>query len=571
MKLYESIDDYRFTLSKHSWTSEDHFSAACVGMKKINEQTYEVDVRLTWPEAFISFLDFVFPGFQDPIRAQQKKAVLNQIRNKYKRVKNDFDEIYKPSIQYEKTPWRHQFQGWERAVPRKVSMFAFEQGLGKTIESITLSKITRAKRTIIITTSLIKWSIYDDMTKDWGYNPLYWTIWDATRSKCVKAFVERFVVINYESIPKYYEQLTSDDCQHIIIDECHKIKNPSTRNFKEVKKLLKNFKSARVTLLSGTPMPNRVIDLFGYFKLVNHPLGQNKKWFKERYELRKGSGWGSKVIGIKNEAELKMRMSNFMIRKKTEECIDLPELIIKKFFFDMDDIQEEYNQIIEEMYQSKVAKEEAMERNEIQQSAGNLKQNIHTLNRLLATSKAKKAVELIDSLNADGKKVIVFCSYKYPLEWLKEHYKDKSVMIDGSVPSHKRKLYVDKFKEDNEDCMILLGQNKAAGIGINVTNAHNVIFLNMPFTPDDLEQPYKRAHRPGQKLNVLVYYLMCRDSIDEHVYSMILSKTNDINSLIDEGKKGVVHYGSIENEVFNILINQYKSSKGIAVDEFKQV
>ena len=571
MKVYDSIDHYRFTLSKQSWTAEDKFSAACIGLKQLNDYTYEIDVRITWPEALISFLDFVFPDLRSPIKEMQRKAILNDIRHKYKGVKDDFDQVYLPKITYDKTPWRHQYQGWERSVFRKVSMFAFEQGLGKTLESITLSKITGAKRTIIITTSLIKWSIYDDMTKDWGYNPLYWTILDANKSKNVKAFIERFVVVNYESIPKYLEALTSDECQHIIIDEVHKVKNPSTKNYRSVAKVLNHFKKARVTLLSGTPMPNRVIDLFGYFKLTGHPLGNNKKWFKERYELKEGKSFGGKVVGIKNEDELKMRMSNFMIRKKTEECVDLPDLIIKKFFFDMADIKEEYDAVIEEMYQSKIAKENAMESSGIQQTSGNLKANIHTLNRLLATSKSKKAVELIDNINEQGnKKVIVFCSYTFPLQWLKEHYGDKAVLITGSVPSYKRKAYVDRFKED-DNCMILLGNNKAAGIGINVTNANHVIFLNMPFTPDDLEQPYKRAHRPGQKLNVLVYYLMCRDSIDEHVYSMILSKTNDINSLIDEGKKGVVHYGSIENEVFNILINQYKSSKGIAVDEFKDV
>lgn len=570
MRVYESIDQYRFKLSKQSWTDGDKLSASCVGMKRVNDYSYEVDVRLTWPEAFISFMDFVFPDLNSEFKEIHKQSILNDVRGKYKLVKKDFDSVYKPSIKYDKTPWRHQYQGWERSVFRKISMFAFEQGLGKTIQSVTLSKITKAKRTIIITTSLIKWSIYDDMTKDWSYNPLYWTILDANKSKNVRAFIERFVVINYESIPKYFDLLTSDSCQHIIIDECHKAKNPSTRNFKSVKSLIRHYKKARVTLLSGTPMPNRVIDLFGYFKLVDHPLGSNKKWFKDRYELREGTSFGGKVVGVKNEEELKMRMSNFMIRKKTEECIDLPDLIIKKFFFDMNDIKEEYDSIVEEMYKSKVAKEEAVEKNEIKQEVGNLKQNIHTLNKLLSASKAKKAIDLIDSLNEQGKKVVVFCSYVDPLKMLHEHYLNKSILIYGAVPSYKRKAYVDKFKED-PDCMIMLGQNKAAGIGINVTNASHVIFLNMPFTPDDLEQPYKRLHRPGQKVNVLAYYLMCRDSIDEHIYSMILSKTDDINSLIDGGKKGVIHYSNIENEVFNILIDQYKIKKGIAMDEFTKV
>jgi SNF2 family DNA or RNA helicase len=87
--------------------------------------------------------------------------------------------------------------------------------------------------------------------------------------------------------------------------------------------------------------------------------------------------------------------------------------------------------------------------------------------------------------------------------------------------------------------------------------------MNFPFTPDDIEQPQKRAHRIGQKRSVNVYYTIVKNSIDEHIYDLIIDKSTDINSVLDKGKKGVVHYGNVENKVFNKLISQYAKDNNL--------
>ena len=192
----------------------------------------------------------------------------------------------------------------------------------------------------------------------------------------------------------------------------------------------------------------------------------------------------------------------------------------------------------------------------------NLTENVHSLNRILATSKSKKIIELIDKIRSQGRKVIVFATYKSALGSLEEHYKDKCVKITGEVDSLNRSTLIDRFVND-PSCEVFLGNVKAAGVGINLVNASDVIFMNFPFTPDDIEQPQKRAHRIGQKRSVNVYYTIVKNSIDEHIYDLIIDKSTDINSVLDKGKKGVVHYGNVENKVFNKLISQYAKDNNL--------
>ena len=404
------------------------------------------------------------------------------------------------------------------------------------------------------------------------FDPLYWSILDANTHKFFFEFIERFVVINYEMVEKYWEHLTKSEVGHIIIDEVHLAKNHNTRRYKGVARLIEEFPKARVTMLSGTPITNRVNDLFAYFKMSNHPLGRNHSAFMNRYVL-KSDGFRGKIIGAKNMEELTMRQSNFMIRKKAEECLDLPALTINKYYLDETEITDEYMQVLEEMYQNKMAMNEAKESKNIQQLEGAISANVHSLNRILATAKSARIIELIDRIRAEGRKVIVFSTYKSALKVLEEHYGFVCVKIDGTVDSHKRSLLIDKFKNDPK-CQVFLGQNKAAGVGINLVNSSDVIFMNFPFTPDDLEQPLKRAHRIGQTMPVNGYYTIVKGSIDEHIYNIIVDKSQDINNILDKGKKGVVNYGNLMNKVFKNLLDDYADATGkkrIETGKFEKV
>jgi len=494
--------------------------------------------------------------------AIQKQTLFRELKRAYGEVYNNFLENYYPKTKYSRELFKHQKKSLSLMIHRQYNLLSFEQGLGKTITSATLSKILGISRTIVVAPAGVKWNWFHDMTDDWGYDKMLWTILDAKKSKCIYAFHERFVVINYEMIDKHFDHLTKYNVGHIIFDECQKIKNIKTKNYKNAQKLVRRFPKARVTLLSGTPVTNRINDLFAYFKLCNHPIGNNYAAFLRNYTVSTTGRGGAKIVGAKNVEKLRLKISNFMIRKRAEECLDLPDLLIKKYHFEMGDIKGEYEEKFKEIYAQKMELENATDNKERYAIKGKIKANIHTLNRILATSKVQNIIPLIDKLREEGRDVIVFSGYRGPIFALEEHYKETCVKVIGGMDAHEKDKAIQKFVKD-ENCNVFLGNFKAAGVGINLVNSRDVIFVNFPFTPDDLEQPYKRAHRIGQKENVNVYYTIVKDSIDEHIFSMILDKTQDINSLIDHGKEGVVHYNQIPNELFKRLVADYERKNNI--------
>ena len=562
MKNIDILNRYELQFYKPVWNDNEIELAECLSIT-FKDGYHIADIRVTNNKSLFIFLRRCFPSI---LLSDNSKAfrleLFSRLKYMYKDLDDEFLNIHYKSLGYKLDLYDHQKEALAQMMYRKVNLLAFEQGLGKTLTSASMSKLLKVNRTIIVCPTLVKWNWLDDMTKDWGYDPLLWTILDRTKSKCLHAFLtERFVVVNYEMIEKHWNYLIKSGVDHIIFDECHLIKNTKTRRFRHSFNLVKNFPNARVTLLSGTPFTNRITDMFAYLKIAKHPLGKSITKFREKYAVMGGR---NKIIGAKDVPDLRDKISNFMIRRKADECLDLPDLIIKNFYFDVGELSGEYSEKMDELAQLK-DEYDLLKGKEKAQKGVEMRGNIHSLNRLASESKVEPVIKLIDSLHEQGKKVIVFSGYAAPLDMLEEHYGDGAIKINGSVGAHKRQALINRYKTD-PNCRVFLGNFKAAGVGINLVNSNHVIFMNFPFTPDDLEQPYKRAHRIGQKEKVYVYYTLGRGTIDERVYEIIKDKSSDINSLIDDNKN-VVNYGSIEGQLFKSLIADYNNKKGIVTED----
>ena len=577
MRIFDQISKRYFSLSRANWTEDQVFSAECIGLQRRDDNTFICDIRKTWPEAVSEFVKYAFPELHE--RTQYKAAMMGIIREMYTTWFNRVRNQYKPLIDYShvgKQFRKHQYAATWRMIPNRVNFLSFDMGLGKTITSANLSNVLDVDRTVIIAPAGVKWNWFHDLVDEWGFDSANFTILDARKEKCREAFIEKFLIINYENIDKYWEYLIEGrrgPVGHIIIDEVHNCKNHNTRRYKSVKRLIDHYPEARVTMLTGTPITNRINDLFAYFKMANHPLGANHTAFMRRYVKKSDDTRFQKITGAQKLDELRMRYSNFIIRKRTEECIDLPDLIIKKCYLDEDGMTQEYKDALKAIYEHKAAQE--ADGDSVGELETSFSTSVHTLNRILATAKTKPVIKDIDELWKQGKKVLVFSTYKSALSALERHYGLKCVKIDGSVGAHKRSLLIDKFKKD-PNCHVFLGNVKAAGVGINLVNCSDVMFLNFPFTPDDLEQPQKRSHRMGQKHNVLVRYYMVKNSIDEHIHGLIVDKSSDINELLDKDKPGTINYSrlNIMESVYNKLINQYAEEHNLPALEgtqFKEV
>lgn len=531
--------------------------------------TVVTDVRFSSPEAVFYFISVAYSRLLlDSSMLATKTEMFDKLTFAYDKWRRDWEEKYKPYELYDscgKKLMRHQVDCIWRATYKRVNLFALGMGSGKSLTAATITKMFGIKRTLIISPSLVKWNWIRDLSDEFGFEEHTFTVLDA--KKTVKAIIdEKWVIVNYESIPKFRKEIIFQDVGHIIIDECHYLKNLGSRRSKNVKMILDHFPKARVTMLTGTPITNRIMDLFSYIKLARIPvLSTSQYGFKKRY----AKVMGNKVVGVKNVEELRGSLSNFMIRKKTSDCIDLPAVRHKKCYIG-DGVKSEskYAEVLEE---TRIAKEKVdelkLEQKRLKEShdkvgakrvqreifiqKGKARSNIITLNKLCAISKVDSTVKMIEQLIGDGEKVIIFSQFKEPLHKLKYKFIDKCVYIDGSVPALERQNEIEKFKKDKKK-MVYIAQIVAGGIGVNLVNSANVFFLDLPFTSDKIEQAFQRAVRKGQTREVNINYMILKDSIDERIFNLVKSKAKDISDVIDGGESDT-NYSKIEDRLLDDL------------------
>ena len=173
------------------------------------------------------------------------------------------------------------------------------------------------------------------------------------------------------------------------------------------------------------------------------------------------------------------------------------------------------------------------------------------------STKLKNAIEIIDNMLENNKKVVLFSQYLNPLHLLKEKYGDKAVLFEGKMNVKERQSAVKSFQED-PNIQIFLGSIQAGGLGITLTASDVCIFLDLAWVPSIHSQAAARLHRIGQKNNVSVYYLIIKQSIEEEIYELLHRKMAVISELMNEEKILQIKSQSIFPELIKKLRTKTK-------------
>lgn len=547
MQDIQLFDDGKIIFSKRLWAENELLLARCYNFQ-INHETNEVTAFLitTFKKAIYEFVKLAFRNFSESLNETERRdAFYSKLEDLYIQKDAAAEAIMRSSLPYFDKLYSHQGDTLKQAYFSQFVFGALDMGLGKTLIAASMSRMAKVSRTVIICPAAVKWNWYRDLTS-WGYNELFFTLLDSAKRNSIQALNERFVIVNFDILGNFEKYITQSDVGHFIIDESHMLKNHTSQRFKLVMRIVAKFPNAKITFLSGTPVANRVNDVFAYLKLIGHELGLSHSKFLTEYTVKTNTRGGDRVTGGKNLQDLNTKLANFMIRKTKEECLDLPGKIFLSYRFELDDYRDEYDKIIEELSKNK----------EIRSLTGNL----HSLNIITSKAKLPGIKELAESIIETGKKVVIFGSYREPLNQLEEYFGNRCVKIDGSVNSWQRDQHIQRFHNDPE-CMVFLGNMKAAGVGINLTNASEMIFLNYPFTPSEMDQATDRCDRIGQKNAVNIHLPFCDESIDDYIYEIIIDKRKDINALIDNGKEVVLRENTVE-----ILIKKLLNRNEINID-----
>lgn len=530
------------TFEKKHWFSEEIEVAESLGFR-FQDDRYRADLNCTSNTALYAFMRYCFANFvkSDEYRTERLE-VYADLRNAYIGIHSKADKLVRDLPFYDAF-YQHQSESVLQMLMVEHNLLAFEQGLGKTVTAIAISEVLQMQsdvpvKTLIVCPAICKWNWYNELLK-WGVDASAITVYDSKKKNIRIGLNERYIVINYDMLKKYLKVLTSKNFKHIICDESHAIKNISSNRFKYVSKIVRSCK-AKISLLTGTPIWNKVDDLFAYLKLIRHRLGGNYKEFITQYTHHSENRWGGfNIIKGKNLFELSIKISNFMIRKLKDKCLDLPDKVYTKYYFDFLDYSDEYTKCIQE----------AEERDN---SIISSNKSVHSLNIVAAKSKIKNIIELAENVLYNNKKVVIFTSYTEPRQMLERHFGNKCVSIYGGMSSDDRQKAIDKFQNGNTQ--VFIGNMQAAGIGINLYASSDVIFCNFSQTASELMQCIDRLHRIGQLSTVNVYYTISRGSIDESLYDMCIRKADDSSKTIDGGRETI----ELENAYSKIIGNAIK-------------
>jgi SWI/SNF-related matrix-associated actin-dependent regulator of chromatin subfamily A-like protein 1 len=519
------IDNKTVCFYKMLWHESELLLAKCFCFRIDDDyKVIEADIKVTSKRAMYEFIRLSFKNFSEsPLESERREEFYGQLGECYKALDADVRSLMAKVLPYNNRLYIHQGDTIVEAYHKKYNFLALDRRLGKTIISASLSRMHQCKRTVIIAPATAKWNAwFRDLTKKFGFNELYFTILDAAKRYSVRAFNERFVVINYDIVAKFENELSSSNIDHFIFDECHKIKNRSANRTRAIKTLIEKFPDARITFLSGTPIRNRVDDVFSYLNLIGHELGKSYKKFCDEFTTSTSGIRGTRITGGRNLTDLNIKLSNFIIRKRKEDCIDVPKQTFTSYKFELNDYKDEYNKIIEELSQQK--------------QISSLTGNLHSANIITSKAKIKGIIEIAEDIIDNDEKVVIFSNYTEPIELLEQHFGKTCVKITGSVAAFKRDAVVEEFRT-NPDVKVFLGNMEAAGEAINLAVASEIIIVDFPLVPGTLHQAIDRCIEIGKKEEVNVNYTFCEDSIDEYIYDLIIEKEGDINTVIDRGKE----------------------------------
>jgi len=338
------------------------------------------------------------------------------------------------------------------------------------------------------------------------------------------------ILTTYGTVRSDVALLTQRTWQYCIIDEAQNIKNGQTAQTKAVKSIKADYRIA----MTGTPVENRLSELWSLFDFLNPGYLGTAKQFKERF--------GSPIEKDQNpdaiEALQKVTAPFFLRRLKTDASIisDLPEKISIDEFCQLSTQQVALYQKVVESTLHTIENSEGIERKGlIFKLMTSLKQicnhpHHYTGKGGLAVAhsgKAQKIMALLEAIQEQGEKTLIFTQYKEMGTLLKQMCQDHlgitPLFFHGGVPRKRRDAMVEQFQEEAETPIMILSL-KAGGSGLNLTQASNVIHYDLWWNPAVESQATDRAYRIGQKNRVMVHRLITLNTFEEKIDAMIQAK-----------------------------------------------
>lgn len=424
----------------------------------------------------------------------------------------------------------YQIVGSEWLAERPRAILADEPGLGKTVQAIVACDLVFATDVLVVCPASV--------VPNWRNEIERWRVgdWQAT-------------VLSYEGMCARFDELMARRWSVVIFDEGHYLKSPGTKRtraaYGDVVSLIREFeglvdRADHVWTVTGTPQMNFPNELYTHFRALapDRIVGprSGRIWTYEQFSAfycdMKPGFQGMKIVGGKNEEKLAEKLDGLMLRRLKRDVLpDLPDVRFSEFAVDADVTDVDLGVDPYELLMVK----KVLERDGV---AGLTKSvpHIASLRRVTGMAKIKAvAAWLRDFLDDNpGRKIVVFAHHTDAIAALrKQKGLQDAVYVVGTCNQDHRASAVKQFQNDPK-IRLFFGQIQAAGTGITLTAASDLLFLEPSWVPAENAQAAMRIHRIGQKSLCNVRYALLPKSIDAQIMRAVMRKSESIAKVMGE-------------------------------------
>ena len=435
---------------------------------------------------------------------------------------------------------------------------ADDMGLGKTIQVISLilkmkeeGTLTKPVLVICPTTLMGNWMKELQMFAPSLDAVVYH---GAERQLDIKHDV---ILTTYAIMRIDVEELKKQQWGMVIVDEAQNIKNPDTAQTLAIKMLKADVKVA----MTGTPVENRLTELWSIFDFINQGYLGSLRDFQKSYAIPI-----ERFKENSRAAKLKMSISPFVLRRlKTDKHVitDLPEkMVINDYCYLSKSQAVLYEKTLNEMMEKISGFTGINRRGNIFKLITALKQICNHPYQFLKggeiskelSGKMDKCISTVQSILDNNEKTLIFTQYKEMGDILckviNEECNTEPLFFHGSLTVPQREELIEKFQND-DDAKVMILSLKAGGTGLNLTSATNVIHYDLWWNPAVEDQATDRTYRIGQDKNVMVHRMITLGTFEEKIDEMLKSKKELADLAVYEGEKIITELS--DEEIYEIF------------------
>ena len=379
-----------------------------------------------------------------------------------------------------------------------------------------------------------------------------------------KAFAEAvknqdLVITSYSLVYRDIKSLQSVSWQGIVLDEAQNVKNSEAKQSQAVRQLEATFRIA----LTGTPVENRLQELWSILDFLNPGYLGNKQFFQRRFAIPI-----EKYGDTASLRQLRSLVQPFILRRlKSDRLIiqDLPEKQEMAVFCGLTTEQGTlYQKVVEDSLASIETAEGLQRRGMILGLLIKLKQICnHPAQYLKETTlaqhnsgKLQRLEEMLDVALAEGDRALIFTQFAEWGKLLKPHLEKQLgreiFFLYGSTSKKQREEMIDRFQHDPQGPPIMILSLKAGGVGLNLTRANHVFHFDRWWNPAVENQATDRVFRIGQTRNVQVHKFVCTGTLEEKIHDMIESKKQLAEQVVGGGEEWLTEMDS--DQLRNLLL-----------------